>query len=107
MTIHQGPVTIGNWSFFSIGAGTEFYYLGTAPTLDSQVANSRLRFYACRIMDKEGWAALTTELTDADKANSAYPGRGTFGVCVNNGQRHWLIDWKSPLSSGPFVIRIL
>ena len=106
VTIHQGPVTIGNWSFFSIGAGTEFYYLGTAPTLDSQVANSRLRFYACRIMDKEGWAALTTELTDADKANTAYPGRGTFGVCVNNGQRHWLIDWKSPLSSGPFAIRI-
>ena len=48
-------------------------------------------------MDEEGWASYTTELTESDLSSADYPGRGTFGILLDNGRRNWLVHWTSPL----------
>ena len=93
--------------------GVEIYFLGEAPvsyatqSFSTTDGKNPCVIYACRPMDREGWDAVTTELTESDLASDAYPGPATFGLMVDGSSRNWLVYWKSPFASGPFVIRIL
>ena len=52
-------------------------------------------------------STLTLDFSESDLASDAYPGPATFGLMVDGSARNWLVYWKSPFASGPFVIRIL
>ena len=110
VTLPNATFTIGNYAFAGIPTNTPVYFLGKAPTsIGTEAFNTRNSawpcvFYACRRLDEKGWAACTMELTDSDLAKASYPGRGTFGVLVNNGLRHWLVHWNSPEASGPALL---
>ena len=110
VTLPNATFTIGNYAFAGIPTNTPVYFLGKAPTsIGTEAFNTRNSawpcvFYACRRLDEKGWADCTKELTDSDLAKASYPGRGTFGVLVNNGLRHWLVHWNSPEASGPALL---
>ena len=112
ITLPPSASTFARTSFTQLTPGVEIYFLGDAPaSITSQAfsttdSNDPCVMYACRVMDKEGWAAVTTELTDADRAKASFPGSGTFGLLVDGSARNWLVHWKSPLASGPFVLQI-
>lgn len=112
ITLPRYASTFASASFTQLTPGVEIYFLGEAPASITSSAfsttdnNDPCVMYACRVMDKDGWAALTTELTDADRAKASFPGSGTFGVLVDGSVRNWLVHWKSPLASGPFVFQL-
>lgn len=113
ITLPRYASVFGKDSFTQMTPGVEIYFLGEAPvsyatqSFSTTDGKNPCVIYACRPMDRDGWDAVTTELTESDLASDAYPGPATFGLMVDGSARNWLVYWKSPFASGPFVIRIL
>ena len=110
ITLPVQSISIGESCFSGIVPGCKVYFYGAAPSEingnafnTGSTANPAV-IYAPRKLDEKGWADRTTALTDSDLAKDSYPGPATFGVYVNSGYRHWLVNWNPPLASGPAFI---
>ena len=110
ITLPVQSISIGASCFSGIVPGCKVYFYGAAPSkIDGSAFNTGSTanpavIYAPRKLDEVGWADRTTALTDSDLAKDSYPGPATFGVLVNGGYRHWLVNWNPPLASGPAFI---
>ena len=112
VTLPKQALTFGRDAFSGCAPNAAFWFYGEAPAsvntyvfYTGSTANPAI-LYAPRKLDAEGWAAVTTELTDSDRAKASYPGPATFGVFVESGYRHWLVNWNPPLASGPAVMTV-
>lgn len=111
--VFSAPITdIGANAFNGIPPAAGLYFLSTAPAtigenaFDTGDPANPAILYAARGLDVEGWSALTTRLTESDRASASYPGDDTFGVYVSGDYRHWLVRWESPLIFSPLVFSI-
>ena len=110
LTLPRNPSVFGSQAFYNCRSGAEIYFTGAAPVSIASRAFTAASYgryvvYVCRKMDEEGWASYTTELTESDLSSADYPGRGTFGILLDNGRRNWLVHWTSPLL-GNTIIRV-
>lgn len=111
ITMPRTSASIGDWSFLGLAPGAEIYFPGEAPSsigknsafTTTSSANPCV-IYASLTMDEPGWRSYAEELTESDRVKTSFPGNKTFGVFVSGGQRNWMVDWHSPLESGPMTL---
>lgn len=92
----------GNW-FMCDGTLTNLVFFGKALTAKadilykSGVSSYVVTMHCPKRMDADGWTALSTEMTDAEKANAP---EGAFGIYSYDGsafRRMWMVWKPSPL----------